>query len=182
MANTIKHKRYTSCRNRARQECSLGPVLLAVLIPQLFITSCRALRTQLHGKLNQPRIVPGAVLLTTPTSALLLLQQVVFGRSKLGSTKQVKKLNKLKNSVRNSMPTRSSKPNIVRLKRARSNLACHLAERPLRYGPSLPLLHTRRCVHHSAALGYWLAQRGPGNPQARKDGSNTPRPLLMPHQ
>src|SRR6202451_2990927 len=60
--------------------------------------------------------VPGAVLVTTPKSALFVEQQVVFGGE------NCVRLNKLKNSTRNSMLARPSRSSGRFLKAATSKL------------------------------------------------------------
>src|SRR5882762_588135 len=62
-------------------------------------------------------LVPGAVLVTTPKFALFAEQQVV-----LGGANWVR-LNKLKNSIRNSPPARASLPSITFLNTAKSKLS-----------------------------------------------------------
>src|SRR5215469_930426 len=57
-----------------------------------------------------------SVLVTTPKLGLLEVQQVPFGAPNCGW------LNRLKNSVRNSKPRRSSGPNLVCLNTAKSKL------------------------------------------------------------
>src|SRR6266478_6380314 len=60
--------------------------------------------------------VPGAVLVTTPKFALFVVQQIVFGGANWV------RLNKLKNSTRNSIPVFASRPSMSFLKRAKSKL------------------------------------------------------------
>src|SRR5229473_2160352 len=61
--------------------------------------------------------VPGAVLVTTPKFLLLAVQQIVLG----GANWVLLKM--LKNSVRNSMPSRSLAANLVLLNREKSKLS-----------------------------------------------------------
>src|SRR5882762_11627704 len=62
-------------------------------------------------------LVPGAVLVTTPKFALFAEQQVV-----LGGANWVR-LNRLKNSTRNSPPARASRPSETFLNTAKSKLS-----------------------------------------------------------
>src|SRR6266446_10320001 len=61
--------------------------------------------------------VPGAVLVTTPKFLLLAVQQMVLGGA------NCVRLKILKNSVRNSRPSRSLATNLVLLKREKSKLS-----------------------------------------------------------
>src|SRR5258708_9274810 len=61
--------------------------------------------------------VPGAVLVTAPKFALFAEQQVVFGGA------NCVRLNKLKNSTRNSLPARASLPSTTFLNTAKSKLS-----------------------------------------------------------
>src|SRR5438309_7003392 len=61
-------------------------------------------------------LVPGAVLLTKPKFALFAVQQVVLGGA------NCVRLNRLKNSTRDSIPARPSEPKTIFLNTAKSKL------------------------------------------------------------
>src|SRR5207245_4456975 len=89
--------------------------------------------------------VPGAVLVTTPKFALLLLQQIVFGGANWV------RLKRLKNSVRNSTAMRSSAPKVVRLKIAKSKLSMLSDRRAASTRDSLPKVKSVGATKHAVS-------------------------------
>src|SRR5246127_1185776 len=88
-------------------------------------------------------LVRGAVLVTNPKFALLALQQVVFGGA------NCVRLNKLKNSTRDSIPARPSGPKTIFLNTAKSKLFTPSERKVGSTRGSLPKLKSAGATKHA---------------------------------